>query len=487
LGTFAAVPRYQGAGSSLINPSRLDNLYEEMVKIAGPEQITYAQGYPSQGYPSQDMLLDEDLLNEAIQAARTADVVVINIGLPDTFEVEGLDRAHLRLPESHNRLVEAVTAIHDRVVVVLSNGAPVEMPWVNDVQAVLEGYLGGQAGAGGVADILYGIVNPSGKLAETFPLKLEDTPAHKYFPGGPKTVEYRESLYVGYRFFETVGKEVLFPFGHGLSYTTFAYEDLHINQETISDQETFTIGMTVRNTGSRAGKETVQLYISPVSPTAFRPKLELKGFEKVLLQPGKAKQITFSLDRRAFAHFNTTINDWQVESGLYRILVGASSRQIHLEGEVRVDSAQADIPNPERDRLPAYVQFPADANISQADFEALLGRPVPPNTIVKGEKATINTPIADMQHAFIARYLQKKIHKEIKIEIGDDPDSPTAQMIQAIMAEIPLRTLFMLGGDRFNRKMAEGLLMMINGKVLRGLPSLLRVQSLLKAHRKRKS
>ncbi len=464
LGNFAKAPRYQGAGSSLINPSRLDNLWEEMVKIGGAEQITFAQGYPSQG-----ITLDEALLNEAVQAARDADVVVIHIGLPDSFEVEGIDRTHLRLPESHNRLVETVSAIHDQVVVVLSNGAPVEMPWVDDVQAVLEGYLGGQAGAGGLADILYGIVNPSGKLAETFPIKLEDTSCYDNFPGGPKTVEYRESLYVGYRFFETVGKEVLFPFGHGLSYTTFAYEDLHTSQETITDQDTLTINVTVRNTGDRAGKETVQLYISPVSPTAFRPKLELKGFEKVALEPGEAKTISFTLDRRAFAHFSTAINDWQVESGIYRVLVGTSSRQIHLESEVRVDSTQADFPIPERDRLPNYVDFPADARISQADFTALLGRPVPSNTIVKGEKATINTPIADMQHSFIGRQLKKFIQKQMDTMLGDDTDSPTAQMIQAIMAEAPLRTLVMLGGDRFNRKLAEGLLMMINGKFLRGL------------------
>ena len=482
LGSFAKTPRYQGAGSSLINPSRLDNLYDEMVKIASADQVTFAQGYPQQG-----MTFDQNLLNEAVQTAKNADVVVIHIGLPDSFEVEGLDRAHLRLPESHNRLVEAVASIHDQVVVVLSNGAPVEMPWVDTVQAVLEGYLGGQAGAGGLADILYGIVNPSGKLAETFPIKLEDTPCYHNFPGGPKTVEYRESLYVGYRFYETVDKSVLFPFGHGLSYTTFAYEDLRTSQETITDQETLTVNVKVRNTGNRMGKETVQLYICPESPTAFRPKLELKDFEKVSLQPGEAKQITFNLDRRAFAHFSTAINDWQVESGLYSILVGASSRQIHLEGQVRVDSTQGDIPIPERDCLPVYVDFPADAIINQAEFEALLGRSVPSNSIVKGEKATINTPIADLQHSFIARRLLKAVHKQMKSEIGDDPDNPTALMIQAIVAEIPLRTLFMLGGDRFNRKMAEGLLMMINGKLLRGLPSLLRIQSLLRAHRKRKS
>jgi len=471
LGSFAKAPRYQGAGSSLINPTRLDNLHAEMVKIAGAENVAYAPGYPAQG-----MVFDERLLDEAVQLAKTAEVVVVNIGLPDPFEVEGVDRTHLELPESHNRLVEAVAAVHEKIVVVLSNGAPVEMPWVEDVQAILEGYLGGQAGAGGVADILYGIINPSGKLAESFPLRLEDNPSHAYFPGGPKTVEYRESLYVGYRFFETVDKPVLFPFGHGLSYTTFAYENLRLNKETITDQETLTVTVTVRNTGDRAGQEIVQLYVSPLAPTAFRPKMELKGFEKVDLQPGQSVEVNFSLDRRAFAHFSTALNDWQVESGMYRILVGASSQMIHLEGDVQVDSSQADIPVPERDRLPAYIQFPVDARVSKADFEVLLGRPVPENVFMKGETATINTPIADLQHSIVARQLRKAMLKQGLALVGDDLESPNAQMIQHALNDAPLRALLLFGGDSFNRGLVDGLLMMINRQYLKGLNRLLRTR-----------
>jgi beta-glucosidase len=468
LGAFAQSPRYQGAGSSLINQSRLDNLYAEMVNIAGEDHITYAAGYPSKG-----LAIDEVLLNTAVNAAREADVVVIHVGLPDSFEVEGVDRAHMKLPESHNRLVEAVAAIHDNVVVVLSNGAPVEMPWVDDVQAILEGYLGGQAGAGALADILYGLINPSGKLAETFPLKLEDNPSHANFPGGPKTVEYRESLYVGYRFYETVEKEVLFPFGYGLSYTSFAYQDLSLSKPDITDQETLTVKLTVRNTGDVTGKEIVQLYVSPVSSTAFRPRMELKGFTKVDLQPGEAKQVTFTLDQRAFAHFSTSISDWQVESGVYRVLVGASAHHILLKGEVRVTSSGPDLPIPERDCLPAYVDFPADANISQADFETLLGRAVPPNFLTKGETTTINTPLADMQHSLIARQLQKTIRKQAEAIIGDDPEEVNAHMIHATLNDAPFRTLMLFGGDSFNQGMANGLLMMINRKFFKGLKLLL--------------
>jgi beta-glucosidase len=468
LGEFARTPRYQGAGSSLINPSQLDNLYDEMVKIAGEANLTFSPGYPIRG-----LQVDDQLIQEALEIAKGADVVVVAAGLPGSFEVEGLDRAHMRLPESHNKLIEAVASIHARVVVVLSNGSPVQMPWVSQVQAILEGYLGGQAGAGAIADVLYGIVNPSGKLAETFPVRLEDTPSHRYFPGGPKTVEYRESIYVGYRFYDTVGQDVLFPFGHGLSYTTFGYRDLQFSQDRITDQDTLTVSLKVKNTGRVAGKEIVQLYVNPVAPTAFRPKAELKGFEKVSLVPGEEKEVVISLGRRAFAYFNTGIKDWHVESGVYQILIGASSRDIRIREEVEVESGRPDVTIDERDRLPAYVNFPADALISQKDFEALLGRPVPANEIVKGETCTINTPISDMQDSFVGRLLGNVMRKQLQELIKDDPDSPTAQVMRAVMKEAPLRLIMMMG-DSFNRGMVDGLLLMINGKYLKGLFGLLK-------------
>jgi beta-glucosidase len=472
LGAFAKTPRYQGAGSSIINPSRLDTLYEELVRLAGEEQITYAPGYGL-----RDVEANPPLIDEALAAVEGADVVVINAGLPDVFEVEGVDRPHLQLPESHNKLIEAVAAVHDRVVVVLSNGAPVEMPWVEDVQAVLEGYLGGQAGAGGVADILYGVVNPSGKLAETFPLRLEDTPTHAYYPGGPKVVAYRESLYVGYRFYESVGKAVLFPFGHGLSYTTFDYSDLTLSAEALDGGESLTLRLKVKNIGEVAGQEVVQVYVSPQSPTAFRPELELKGFEKVALQPGEAKEVTMELPPRAFAFFNTGLQDWQMEAGAYEIRVGASSRDIRLRQMVAIRQTTPEAPIPERDQLSAYVNFPADAAVSRIDFETLLGRPLPSNVYEKGEPFDINTPIADMQRSFVARQMGKIMRKQAEGLIDDDPDSPNGQMIQAAMSEAPLRMLLMWGGDQLNRGMVDGLLQMINRRFFKGLGMLLQNRS----------
>ena len=423
----------------------------------------------------KNLKVDDILLQEAVGAAKSADVVVVHVGLPDVFEVEGLDRTHMALPDSHNQLVEHVAAIHEHVVVVLSNGSPVEMPWIDKVDAVLEGYLGGQAGAGGLADVLYGIVNPSGKLAETFPLKLSDTPCYRYYPGGPKTVEYRESLYIGYRFYDKVEKEVLFPFGHGLSYTSFAYEDLQLSHQQIDENDTLQVQITVRNTGDLEGKEVVQLYVSPIEPTAFRPVAELKGFDKVHLAPGESCQVIFNLDRRAFAHFSTLLNDWQVESGDFRILVGASSRQIHLEGKVSVQ-AQKKVDIPMRDRLPAYVDFPANAQIKQEDFETLMGHPMPANTINKGETATINTPIGDMQHSFIARRLQKTMQKQMQAMIGEDDQSPNALTMQGVMNDAPLRTFLMSGGDQINREMINGLLLLINQHFFKGIATLLRAR-----------
>ena len=266
-----------------MNPTRLDNIYDEIVELVGEAQISATH----LAIPRKVTSADEALIQEAVELAKSADVVVICAGLTDLYETEGLDRKHMNMPPGHDALIAAIAEVNSNVVVVLSNGSPVEMPWANDVSAILEGYLGGQAGAGGVADILYGVVNPSGKLAETFPIRLEDNPSHHYFPGGPATVEYRESIYVGYRYYDTVGQDVRYPFGHGLSYTTFDYSDLHSSQDRIFDTDTLTVTLKVKNTGAVAGKEIVQVYVRDVDSTAFRPEKELKGFAKVELQPGE--------------------------------------------------------------------------------------------------------------------------------------------------------------------------------------------------------
>jgi beta-glucosidase len=475
VGEMARQPRFQGAGSSLVNPSQLDNIHDELVKIAG-DRISFAPGYDMKSLDP-----NENLIAEALETSRNTDVVVVCAGLPDTFEVEGLDRQHLRLPESHNRLIEALAGVHSRVVVVLSNGSPVEMPWIDQVQAVLEGYLGGQAGAGAIADILYGELNPSGKLAETFPLKLEDTPCIGFFPGGPGTVEYRESIYVGYRFYDQVNKPVLFPFGHGLSYTTFEYSDLELDQPRMSAGGSLTVSLKLRNTGSRKGKEIVQLYVSPLAPGVFRPPKELKGFAKLDLEPGEEQKVTLELDSRAFACYSTGQKDWVVEPGLYRILVGASSRDIRCQAEVQVDSIGTDYIPAERDRLPAYLDFPPDGGIRREDFEGLLGRPLPENRMDRKGSYTLNTPLGDLKGTLFASWLKGYLRKRILRAVGDEPGSATSGSVSAIallMGSIargmPLRGVMTMGGGGINRTIMDGILTMLNGRFFRGLFAVLR-------------
>jgi beta-glucosidase len=464
VGQFAKHPRYQGSGSSLMNPTRVDNIYDEIVTLVGDENITYASGYVLKGDA-----VDEVLIQEAVEVAQSAEVVVICAGLTDMYEVEGLDREHMKLPQSHDALIEAIAKTHSKVVVALSNGSPVEMPWVDQVQVVLEAYLGGQAGAGAIADILFGEVNPSGKLAETFPIRLEDNPSYHYFPGGPKTVEYRESIYVGYRYYDTVGCEVLFPFGHGLSYTTFEYSELHLDQDMITDDGTLTVMLKVKNTGEVAGKEIIQLYVRDVDSTAFRPEKELKRFSKVSLDPGEITEVQFKLDKRTFAYYSTGLSSWHVETGVFEILVGASSRDIRLRASVMVKSSQPLAADVDRDKLAVYYDFPKGTPVNQESFESLLGTPIPDNSAAEGEPYTINTPVGDMVDTFIGRQLYRFMAKQMAKMIEGQEDTPTALLLEAVGREAPLRIMLMSGSGSVTREMLEALLIMINGKFFKGL------------------
>ncbi|UNK18864.1 glycoside hydrolase family 3 C-terminal domain-containing protein [Paenibacillus sp. N3/727] len=332
IGAFAKNPRYQGGGSSHISPTRLDAAYDAIVEMA-QGKVAYAEGYSLKGDA-----IHEDLIAEAVEAVAGTEVAVIFAGLPDSFESEGVDRTHLHIPGSQIELIKRVSAVQPNTVVVLSNGSPVSMPWLSDVKVVLEGYLAGQATGSAAVDVLYGAVNPSGKLAETFPVTLEQTPAYLNFPGGKSEVFYGEGLFVGYRYYEAKKEQPLFPFGHGLSYTQFAYENISIDKKQVKDTESATITVTVRNTGDRAGKEVVQLYVKPLDSTVVRPFKELKGFEKVHLEPGETKTVSFTLDKRAFAYYNTEIQDWFAETGVYDVLVGGSSADTPLSVSINVIS-----------------------------------------------------------------------------------------------------------------------------------------------------
>jgi beta-glucosidase len=460
IGRFAKHPRYQGAGSSQIIPTRLDNLYDELANLIGEDRLTYAPGYTDVGDTE-----DEARIQEALAVAENADVIVICAGLTDLYEVEGVDRSHMKLPAGHNALIQRVAAAHTNVVVVLSNGSPVEMPWVDDVPAVLEGYLGGQAGAGALADILTGKVNPSGKLAETFPIRWEDTPAHPY-PSGPAAVEYREGLYVGYRYYDTADVAVRFPFGHGSSYTTFAYRDLSLTPSG----DTLTARLKVKNTGLVAGQEIVQLYVRDVASTVFRPDKELKGFVKVSLAPGEETDVTMTLDRRAFAFYDVGSRDWVVEAGDVEILVGASSRDIRLTAPLHLAHAHGTASPVDKAKLSAYYHVSQDHRFTQADFEALLGKPVPPPDTPQKGSYTLNTPISEMSGSWIGRQLYRWLKGQIDSRVGG-ADTPMGAVMHAVIKDMPLRNMMMFGGP-FNRARLEALLVMINGRVLKGVLAL---------------
>ena len=420
IGEFAAKPRFQGGGSSHINAFRTTSA----VEAAQGLPVTYVQGYSA----ARDMATDE-MIAEAVQAAKAAKVAVVFAGLPDAYESEGYDRAHMAMPACQNRLIEAVAGANPNTVVVLHNGSPVEMPWLGKVKAVLEAYLGGQAVGIATVRLLYGDANPCGHLAETFPVKLSDNPSYLYYGGEGNEADYREGVFVGYRYYDKKEMPVLFPFGFGLSYTTFACSNLRLSRQKITDQEILTAAVTVTNTGSRAGKTVVQLYVGDRESTVLRPIRELKGFEKVELQPGESRDVTFTLDKRAFAYWNAAIHDWHVETGAFTIEVGQSSRDIEVSGEVTVESTVA---------LPRHYTADSIFMDVMADPKA---------------KEALGPMLASIQKAFAP-----------SADAGDAAqEAISADMGLAMMRYMPLRGLVSFSPDKVTDDTLKQLLDALNG------------------------
>ncbi len=334
IGTFAETPRYQGAGSSLINPTRLDNAVDGIVSYAGEENVSFAAGFSIDGSD------DSGLVEAAVSLAASNDIAVLFLGLPAALESEGFDRDDLHLPAAQLELLDAVLAINPNTVVVLSNGGVVELPFADRVPAILEGWLGGQAGGSAIADVLYGTVNPSGRLAETIPVRLEDTPAYLDFPGEFGHVRYGEGLFVGYRWYDARNAAVRFPFGHGLSYTTFAYSDLSVE----SDASGLDVRVTVTNTGVRDGREVVQVYTGLGGSAVQRAPRELKGFASLELAAGESREVSITLRREDLAYWDIRVDRWVVEGGAYAVEVGASSRDIRVAATVAVDGDAVQLP-----------------------------------------------------------------------------------------------------------------------------------------------
>ena len=446
IGDFAKNPRYQGAGSSMVNSTQVDVLLDKLID-SELNVIGYQQGFDRHGKP------DAALQKSACELATQADTVILCMGLDEIAESEGLDRSNLRLAQNQVDLLQAVAAVNPKIVVVLYSGSVVETPWLDNCQALLYAALGGQAGAGAVADALTGKVNPCGKLAETWPLAYADVPSAADFATRRKTVEYREGLYIGYRYFTTAEKAVRFPFGYGMSYTTFAYSDMAVDEQGVS--------LTVTNTGSVAGTEIVQLYIAKKSSELFRPAKELKGFARVTLAPGEKQRITIMLDDKAFRFWNVKANRWEIESGEYELLVGASVEDIRLCEKISVHGTATVHPYEDRD-LDCYYKGNV-LHVSDADFEKLLGHPIP-----KGKtKIDRNLTLGELNHARSPLGWLVWLVLTILLDVSYKRGKPDLNIL--FQYNMPLRALAKMTNGAISMGMVDGIVMELQGFWILGL------------------
>ena len=378
IGDFAETPRYQGAGSSAVNSIKVDTLLDCLAQ-SGLQCAGFAAGFDRQGRP------DADKKAQAVALAQKADTVLLCLGLDEIKESEGLDRVDMKLADNQIELLQAVEQANPNTVVVLNAGASLETPWLAHCRALVYGALGGQAGAGAMVDVLTGKVNPGGKLAETWANAYEETPAKDNFAGAGRTVQYREGLYVGYRYYQTAGVPVAFPFGYGLSYTSFAYSDLRVTADSVS--------LTVTNTGARDGAEIVQVYIAKPGAEIFRPAQELKAFARVPLAAGESRTVTLPLDDKAFRYWNTRTNGWEIEGGRYEVRVGASSADIRLTADVDIRGTNA--PDPYAGKALPHYKSGSVQNVPDAEWEALLGHPIPQDKV----KIDRNMTLGELNHS----------------------------------------------------------------------------------------
>ena len=438
-GAMAEHIRYQGAGSSHINPTRLVSLKEAMEKNA--EKLTYYSAYEISGER------DEDALQKAVEGAKDADIVIVAAGLPDAFESEGYDRQHMRMPGSHNELIHALAQVNPNVVVVLMGGSPVEMPWLSEVKAVLNMYLCGQAAGEAATDLLYGKANPSGKLAETYPITYADCSSSETFGVHPRQVEYAESIYVGYRYYEKAGIPVQFPFGYGLSYTSFALSDLKLSAESVNAQDkemALQVSCKVKNTGDKAGAEVVQIYVADQTPEIFKAVKELKGFTKVYLEVGEEKEISVTLGQRAFAHYDVHTENWEVLSGTYRILVGNSSVSTPLSAEVAV---QGTVETMGYSELSAWYIKPL-GKPTVKDFEKIYGQEIKPFELEQPGSFTLLNTFNDMKENPVVQQIIQGMTAGILAGYGGDETNAEYIFTVSIILNTPLIRLVQQGGGQ---------------------------------------
>lgn len=434
IGELANKIRYEGAGSSHVNPTRLSTIIDGFKN----ENINfkYYGGYDFTGD------INEHLLNEAINGAKESDIAVIVIGLPDYYECEGIDRTNMKIPYSHIHLLEAVRKVNENIVVVLLAGSPVEMEWINNAKAVLNMYLGGQAVGEATVKLLTGKVNPSGKLTETYPINYEDNPSSQIYDINPRKVEYREGIYVGYRYYDKAKKEVRFPFGFGLSYTNFKYDKISLYSKVFNENDELVVSCKVKNIGQVSGKEVVQLYVSCKKENIYRPIKELKAFEKVNLLPNEEKLLTFNLNKRSFAYYDVTVKDWTVEEGTYEILIGSSSMDIKLKEEIEVEGSKGTTLN----NVPKWYINPIGYPEKEA-FEKLYGAKIEEYKSAEKGKYDLYCTLNDMKNTKIAQIIMNCINRYLCKKYECDEEDMGFIFIYSHLVNTPLKRLVQQQGN----------------------------------------
>ena len=452
VGEFAKKPRYQGSGSSLINPLNLTNAYDAFFEELG-DNLIYAPGYSV-----KNETIDMNLEKEAIEIASKADVVLIMAGLTDIFESEGFDRLHLNIPNNHNHLINEILKVNKNVIISLANGSPILMPWKDKVKGIIEQYLGGEASGEALADVVFGKVNPSGKLAETFPNSLEEFPSNYNFPGEPRQVIYSEGLYVGYRYYDTAKVKPLYPFGYGLSYTTFEYSNL--NLEVIKKE--LKVKFEIKNTGELEGKEIAQIYISLPDSKIYRPLQELKGYKKVSLKPNESKEIEINIPLTSLEVYYK--EGFKLESGMYIVKIGKSSENIVLEKKIEINSKDKF----ENDNLQIYKNITNNFNPTKEDFEKLYGKEIP--EIQKTKPYHINSVFNEFKSTLIGKMLHKAITKQfVKMMSPEKENEAIKKMVRNMVDEMPFRSIVTFSNGAISKNRAQGLIDLMNKRIIKGI------------------
>lgn len=436
IGDMAKNPRYQGAGSSTINPYKVENAYDCFIQNG--IEVDYARGYNR--IESDE---DKELVNQAVEVAINKEAVILFLGLTENYESEGMDRTSLEIPKNQIKLIESIYSVNQNIIVVLSNGAPITMKWKDKAKAIITGYLGGESGAKAMVNCILGKVNPSGKLAETYPIKLEDTPCFNNFPGTEISVEYKESIYVGYRYYDKNNIKVLYPFGYGLSYTTFEYSNLNVKNNVVS--------FKIKNTGKVKGKEIAQVYVSQCKPTIFKPLKELKGFEKVELEPDEEKEVNITLDDSAFQYYNVQNKKWEIEAGEYKILVGKSCESIELECKIYIDSKDK---KPEAD-FPDVYRSGKVQNVTDEDFEKLLGQKIP-DRYIKLEDVSEDNTLEQIKNTKVGKVIyENQIQKMNKLLEEQNVNKATKVMMDM---QKPLKKFYEKKSSKYTKEMVDELI-----------------------------